>query len=326
MVDAQHKLDDVRALQTRLVPLVAELNVLRTRNQHRRTSASRSVKYDEATVAEQQKRYAELVAASKAVAADVAERTRQMQSLSEELARSSGIKDELLGELDRVQSRQRDAVGQIQASEDQLARAEKMFKQLEGRRAQVAFGEKKLAAVETRLAEIKQLADELEQEHPGHREPRAARQRRSRPKSSRSTRSARAARRTSRTSPSTAAEVAALKISVDELLSRIAETDERIVVIDARRKLVDEVQTKANAIVHLLDDVRINLETLGEQKAVVDHVAEKVAQLEFMLQEARQHAAHAPARARAGRADRAGHQAAAVADGAYRREDARASE
>ena len=47
------------------------------------------------------------------------------------------------------------------------------------------------------------------------------------------------------------------------------------------------MQTKANAIVHLLDDVRINLETLGEQKAVVDHVAEKVAQLEYTLQEAR---------------------------------------
>ena len=82
-------------------------------------------------------------------------------------------------------------------------------------------------------------------------------------------------------------EVATLKNQVDLLLSRIAETDERIVAIDAKRKLVDEVQTKANAIVHLLDDVRINLETLGEQKAVVDHVAEKVAQLEFTLQEAR---------------------------------------
>ena len=50
---------------------------------------------------------------------------------------------------------------------------------------------------------------------------------------------------------------------------------------------MDEVQSKANAIAHLLDDVRINLEALGEQKAVVDHVAEKVAQLEFTLQEAR---------------------------------------
>ena len=38
---------------------------------------------------------------------------------------------------------------------------------------------------------------------------------------------------------------------------------------------------------HLLEDVRLNLETLSEQKAVVDHVAEKVAQLDFMLQEAR---------------------------------------
>jgi NAD-specific glutamate dehydrogenase len=77
------------------------------------------------------------------------------------------------------------------------------------------------------------------------------------------------------------------RFRVDELLSRIGETDERIVAIDSRRKIVDEVQQKANTIVHLLDDVRINLETLGEQKAVIDHVAEKSAQLEFMLQEAR---------------------------------------
>ena len=71
------------------------------------------------------------------------------------------------------------------------------------------------------------------------------------------------------------------------MLSRIAETDERIAAIDSRRKLVDEVQTKANTVVHLLDDMHISLETIGEQKAVVDHVAEKVAQLEFMVQEAR---------------------------------------
>jgi len=47
------------------------------------------------------------------------------------------------------------------------------------------------------------------------------------------------------------------------------------------------VQAKTNAIVHVLDEVRINLETVGEHKAVVDQLAEKVAQLEFLLQEAR---------------------------------------
>src|SRR5262249_58769812 len=42
------------------------------------------------------------------------------------------------------------------------------------------------------------------------------------------------------------ADVATLKGQVDLLLSRIEETDERMVAIDARRKVVDEVQTKAN--------------------------------------------------------------------------------
>ena len=51
-------------------------------------------------------------------------------------------------------------------------------------------------------------------------------------------------------------------------------------------KTVDEVQSKTNLISNLLQDVRVNLETLGEQKAVIDHVGEKLAKLEFMMQEA----------------------------------------
>ena len=50
--------------------------------------------------------------------------------------------------------------------------------------------------------------------------------------------------------------------------------------------MVDEVQTKTSLISNLLEDVRINLETLGEQKAVIDHVSEKLARLDFMMQEA----------------------------------------
>jgi len=66
------------------------------------------------------------------------------------------------------------------------------------------------------------------------------------------------------------------------------------------RKLVDEVQTKANASVHVpTNDFRLS-RTLGEPKAVIDHVAEKVAQLDFMLQRRRNTSALS-ARARAGR-------------------------
>ena len=50
--------------------------------------------------------------------------------------------------------------------------------------------------------------------------------------------------------------------------------------------MVEEVQSRANAIANLLDDINVNLEVLGEQKAVIDHVGEKLARLDFMVQEA----------------------------------------
>jgi DNA repair ATPase RecN len=50
----------------------------------------------------------------------------------------------------------------VQASEDQLARAENMLEQLEQRRTQMAFSDKKLASVEARLSEIKRLTGDLE--------------------------------------------------------------------------------------------------------------------------------------------------------------------
>src|SRR6185436_19070280 len=136
MVDAQHKLDGVRALQTTLVPLIAEVTKLRADigASEKRLDGSR---FTEAVVIDEEKRYVDLVAVSRSVATEVSERTRQMQALAEELARSSKMKDEMLVELDRVQGRQRDTTSQILASEDQLVRAENMYKQLEARRSQL---------------------------------------------------------------------------------------------------------------------------------------------------------------------------------------------
>jgi chromosome segregation ATPase len=113
----------------------------------------------------------------------------------------------------------------------------------------------------------------------------------------------------------------AVKKQVDLLLSRIADTDERIAAIDARRKLIDEVQAKTNAIVHVLDDVRINLETVGEHKAVVDQVAEKIAQLEFMLQEARSTLRTLQHERELAERIRAEHQAVAITAPACRRKE-----
>lgn len=67
---------------------------------------------------------------------------------------------------------------------------------------------------------------------------------------------------------------------------RVGETDAKIADIEARGKMVEEVQTRATAITNLLDDINVNLEMLGEQRAVIDHVGEKLARLDFKVQEA----------------------------------------
>ena len=55
--------------------------------------------------------------------------------------------------------------------------------------------------------------------------------------------------------------VDALRGRVEEALAGIAETEARVAVIEARRKVVDDVQRKTNVIVNVLEDVRVNLGT-----------------------------------------------------------------
>ena len=52
-----------------------------------------------------------------------------------------------------------------------------------------------------------------------------------------------------------------------------------------RKRLVDEVQLKTNVIVNMLEDVRLNMESLGEHKAVMDHVMASFNRLNEMVQE-----------------------------------------
>jgi hypothetical protein len=81
-------------------------------------------------------------------------------------------------------------------------------------------------------------------------------------------------------------DVTALKSSVAEVLSHIGQTEEQMALILSRKKMVDEIEVKTQMITNLLDDVRVNLETLGEHKSQVDHVSEKLARLDFLTQEA----------------------------------------
>ena len=49
---------------------------------------------------------------------------------------------------------------------------------------------------------------------------------------------------------------------------------------------MDEVQAKTNLISNLLEDVSVNLETLVEQKSIIDNLTEKLAGVDFTMHEA----------------------------------------
>jgi chromosome segregation ATPase len=285
IADAQHKIEALNALQARFPQIAEQVRALEVDLESTRTRLD-EMKPDGAAAAEVAARYSELMETGRSLAGELGERTHQMQALSEELLRSEKVKNGLRGELDVVQSRQRETIGQVQACEDQLSRVERLFKQLEERRAQLTLGERKLAGVEARLAEINQASDELERRHQAI----ASREQLVGAIKDEVETVHQISARTRANLDYVVqhrGEVSALKVHVDHVLSRIADTNQQIVSIDARRAILNEVETKANTIVNLLDDVRIKVETIEEQKALVDQVAQTVAQLEFRLQEAR---------------------------------------
>jgi DNA repair ATPase RecN len=76
-----------------------------------------------------------------------------------------------------------------------------------------------------------------------------------------------------------------VKQQMETMLATASVTEEKLSAIEARRHTVDEVQTKANLISNLLDDVSVNLETLSEQKSAIDLLTEKLASIDFTMQE-----------------------------------------
>lgn len=284
-VDVQQKIEEVMALQPRCAALAAEVAVVKA-GMERLHSRYGEIEADADAVADAERRLTELLEANRSLSAESAERTQQMQALCDELKRAAGVKDDLINELTLVQTRQREITGQADAAEGQLARVETLLGQIEGRRTQLSFVEKKIAAFESHVADLKQVTEAVEQKTQAiaareavvaaiKAEVDAAHEIGAR------------ARADLDTIAASRASIAGLKTQVDRLLAEVGETDMKIAEVESRRAVVEEVQSKSSAIVNMLEDVRTNLEALEEQRAIVTDAREKVERLDFVVQEAK---------------------------------------
>ena len=271
-------------MQMKLVPITTQVATI-VSGLEKSQALAQSVKQEESVIHDQTARLTELVEQGRNLASETAERLKHVQSVSDDLGRATKVKEELLTELARVQARQRDAVTQTEAAEDQLKRAGTMVKQLEQSRTQLAFSEKKIATFEGRLSDLTRATEGVEQKLKAIAEREALVQAVKAEVESVHKISSRS-KADLQFVTDHRSEVTELRSKVEGLLSIVGDTDMKIAAIEGRRKMVEEVQTRANAITNLLDDINVNLEMLGEQKAVIDHVGEKIARLDFMVQEA----------------------------------------
>ena len=284
-LDAQQKIESVAARQREFLP--ATNNRLSALEAHIETTQSRfkEVQQDEAVLREQETRLAECVEASRSLAGETSERMKQTQALNDELTRAAAIKDELISELARIQTHQRDAAARVETTEDQIKRTETMYKQIEQRRSQLAFSEKKVTLVEAKMAELSNKADALDQTIKSILERQALVGAVKTEVDSVHEISARS-RADLQFVTDHRDEVAVVRSQINDLRTTARETEEKVAAIEGQQKTVNEVQAKTTLISHLLKDVNVNLETLSEQKSIVDHLTEKLAGVDFTMQEA----------------------------------------
>jgi chromosome segregation ATPase len=284
VTETRQKLDDVAAVEEMLSPLYDQLAAFEDRI-NQASGRVEALRVSDADLVGQERRLAELLAESRAAADAAAERLTQVTSLSGELEKSQTVKDELLAELARVEAKQKDVTIHLETADEQVQQLQAAAASAEARRKQMSMADKRLGAFQSRLEELQGLTEEIDRrvQELGQREAIVEAVRRQ-------VEAVHAVGLRSRADldyvEAHRNEMAVLRERVDELLGCIGETESRLSSIQGRRQLVDEVQVKTSVILNMLEDVRLNVETLGEQRAVMDHAIESCNRLGEMVREA----------------------------------------
>lgn len=280
----QQHLESLSALQARLAPLAGEVSRIDDAL-HEAQRKMAEMKKDDTSALEQRTRLVGLIEQSIAQAAETTDRLRHVQALGDELAQVASRGDEAISQLAQVQARQREVLAQATLTEAQLQRADDLSRQLDQRRGLLTQAEKSLKDFEIRLADLDRHAGNVQRAMTNLAEREAMVQA--------VKAEVEAVRQISSSSKADLqfvaeqrGEVAELRAKVDTLLERLHGTDEKLELVDAWRKKIDEVKVGAEATTALVAGLQNTLEHLSEQRVLVDDVSEKLARLDLTVEEA----------------------------------------
>ncbi len=284
VTDIRQKLDGMSHTQSKLLPVAEAVTTLRNDVERVETRLASALQ-DQATLNDQERRISAMLESVRSIGSESAERLVQAQNLTSSLGKSEAIKDSLVKELAAVQGRQREVAGQLETADAQMQAITLTVRSLEQRHDQLAFSEKRIATFEAKIGDLRGATDTIERRiddvvsrdetvQSVRREVEGVQEISARSKADLAHLEAHRG------------EVVSLRANVDELLATARITEQRIRDINAQRRMVDDVQLKAAVTRNMLEDVRVHLETVSEQKAVLEHALDQIAKLETVSRDA----------------------------------------
>jgi chromosome segregation ATPase len=285
IADAQQKLALLEAAQSRLASVPEQMAEVQASLAEARNGVATVQREQDAVIAHKL-RLAEIHDSAAALFDDIASRLSSVQSVQSELERAGTLKDDLYQHLGQIQKIEREAYERHQEAESLLEQCTTRWKLVDQRRADLATVEQSLAGVETRMQTLERLAESLDSKIASVGERNgivlAVKQ---------EVDAVHGLARKCQDDLNAIADqwtaIGETRAGVDRLSAALAGADEKLVEVERRSAAVEDVRRKADAVVRLLDDVRVTLDTVGEHKAVVDHVTEMLAQFEDAVAEAR---------------------------------------
>jgi chromosome segregation ATPase len=285
LTDAQHALTALSASQTALAGIPEQIAALETdiRNTAHRVQG---LHRDEETLTAQERRLTSLNDSAVGLATELAERIDLLRGAQTELANTSALKEQLFNELAQLQGMHRETFTARREADNHLQQLSARYQQIEDRRGHVALAERTVEAVERRINELERVSDAVDKKIDAI----ASRERIVEAVKQQVETIHAVALKTQEDLASVAAgqsDLASGRAEVQRVLADLAELSAKTADVEARAAIVNDVRRKADAVFCLLDDMRVTLDSVSEQKAMVDHVAEQLVRLDDSIAEAR---------------------------------------
>jgi DNA repair exonuclease SbcCD ATPase subunit len=285
LTDAQHMYATLADAQSRLAPIPDQISQLET---DLRATGSRldALRQDDDAIDAQDRRLRALNDSAGALTHDLAGRLDALRGLQAELAQASALKVQVCDALAEMQRLQREILETTRDAQDQLQHVAARCQHIDQQRAHVELAERGMTVVAHRIEELERFSGSVDAKIDAI----AGRERiidavKHEVETIHAV--ARKAQEDLAASVDGYSHLAEGRAEVQRLLDALADAASKIADVEARGRLVDDVRRKADAVIHLLEDMRVALDSVSEQKAVIDHVSDQLVRLDEVITEAR---------------------------------------